>query len=116
MKTLLTAFLALIICQTPLTLRAQENKKYTLSDELLRVEFNTTWTWDDITVVKQELKEHEIELKYSLLEFDDSGFLKRITASITYKDGMTGSFESRELQSDGPGFRRNFIKHPIRQN
>lgn len=108
--------LTFIFCLTVVVAWSQDNIKYTLNDDTFKVEFNTTWTWEDIVTVKQELQKKEIILDYSLLEFHENGQLKKVSASILYKDGMGGSFTSRELQTtDGPGFRHKFNKQAIIQ-
>ena len=110
-KLRMTIFLLLL---TFLTANAQKNERtFAINDNLVDIKFTTQYTLEDLVYVKAKLIIMHIELKYSLLEFNDEGFLKKISASIDYNDGYSASFKSKELQTmDGPGFRRDFIKIP----
>lgn len=80
--------------------------------DTLEVKFTNELTQTDLDEIQEDLKTQNISLTYSLLEFDEQGNLKKISASIDYNDGQKGSFESRELEpGDNPGFRRDFSKN-----
>jgi hypothetical protein len=106
---------ALIAIAFPAT--SQESRNYVLTEEKFKVEFNSAWSIQDLVVVKEELAQNGIKLHYALLEFYTDGSLKKLNASIEYPDGMQASFETRELDKESsPGFRRDFIKHPMNKN
>lgn len=103
---------ALIAITFPAT--GQENHNYILTEEKFKVEFNSDWSIQDLVAVKEKLVQDGIKLHFALLEFNSDGSLKKINASIEYPDGMKASFETRELDKESsPGFRRDFIKHPM---
>jgi hypothetical protein len=116
MRILLIIFLTGILSQAPSTLAAQENAMFVLNKDLFQIKFSTAWTWGDIKLAKDDLEDHDIILTYTLLEFDGQGSLKRLSASIEYPDGMKGSFVTGNLKPENkPGFRRNFVDHPLRK-
>lgn len=79
---------------------------------IVDVKFSIEQTQADLNRIQKNLKSQNIELTYNLLEFNEKGNLKKISASIDYNDGLKGSFKSRKLQStDGPGFHRDFSEN-----
>jgi hypothetical protein len=79
---------------------------------IVDVKFSTEQTKIDLDKIQEDLKSQNIDLTYNIIEFNEQGYLKKISASINYNDGQKGSFESRELQStDGPGFYRDFSEN-----
>jgi hypothetical protein len=79
---------------------------------IVDIKFTTDLTQTDLNKIQEDLKSQNIDLTYDLLEFDGSGHLKKISASIDYNDGYKGSFQSIELQpADSPGFYHDFSKN-----
>ena len=79
---------------------------------IIDIKFTTELTQTDLDKIQEDLKVQNIDLTYDLLEFDEQGNLKKISASINYNDGQKGSFTSRELPpTNGPGFYRDFSKN-----
>ena len=75
--------------------------------KVIDIKFTTQLTQQDLDKIQEGLKSQNIELTYDFLEFDQHGHLRKISASIDYHDGQSGSFTSRVLQpSDSPGFYR----------
>ncbi|SHO59576.1 hypothetical protein [Algoriphagus zhangzhouensis] len=76
---------------------------------VIDIGFTNELTQKDLDDIQMDLKSQNVELEYTYLEFDSVGHLKKISASIDYKDGHKGSFKSQVLQDgDRPGFRREF--------
>ena len=105
MKKTISYFL-IIICIWFVTISCNEHRT-----GIIDVKFNTELIKSDLDQLQKDLKSKNIDLTYSHLEFDDQGYLKKISAEIDYNDGHEASFTSRELQpSDAPGFYRDFSK------
>lgn len=78
---------------------------------IVEVKFNSEMTQVDLDSIQAALKAQNIDLTYDQLEFDEDGHLRKISASIDYPDGHSGSFTSAVLSDgDGPGFYRDFSK------
>lgn len=85
------------------------NELYTINQHEINISFTTKYTFDDLANVKYSLDSFGIVIIYDSLKFNDSGYLKQISATIRYPDGKRGSFASRELKDiDSPGFRHKF--------
>src|SRR6478736_5980266 len=112
MKSLVTTFSLIFVLTSVLSLRAQDVKPlYTISNNVIDVRFTTSYTLKDIAQVKTDLKKENIDISYPLLQFDEKGYLQKISASIDYNDGHSAGFESGILQpGNGPGFHRKFNK------
>ncbi|WP_268036264.1 hypothetical protein [Algoriphagus sp. PAP.12] len=79
---------------------------------VIDVGFTNELTQKDLDDIQLDLKSQNVDLEYTYLEFDSVGHLKKISASIDYKDGHKGSFKSLVLQDgDRPGFKREFSKN-----
>eukprot|EP00320_Phaeocystis_rex_P001396 CAMPEP_0119076376 /NCGR_PEP_ID=MMETSP1178-20130426/86307_1 /TAXON_ID=33656 /ORGANISM="unid sp, Strain CCMP2000" /LENGTH=106 /DNA_ID=CAMNT_0007058647 /DNA_START=39 /DNA_END=359 /DNA_ORIENTATION=- len=77
--------------------------------EVVDLKFTTELVQADLDKMQSDMKDRGINLNYEFLDFDESGHLKQISASIKYSDGQKYSFESRVLTAgDGPGFYRDF--------
>ncbi|MDW3195340.1 MAG: hypothetical protein R8G66_23390 [Cytophagales bacterium] len=77
--------------------------------EVVDLKFTAELVQADLDKIQADMKSRRIRLNYELLDFDESGHLKQISARIEYPDGMKGSFESCVLTPrDGPGFYRDF--------
>src|SRR6478736_1315729 len=115
MKSLVTTFSLIFVLTSVLSLRAQDVKPlYTISNNVIDVRFTTSYTLKDIAQVKEDLKKENIDINYSLLQFDEKGYLQKISASLDFHNGSLSRFESRVLQpEDAPGFRKELNKFVI---
>jgi len=101
---LLILFLALFSCdkQNP---KGISNELYSISKDEIDIHFTTKYRSEDLENIQLSLDSFGIYIIYDSLRFDDSGYLKQISASIYYSDNTKSSIVSRELsETDKPGF------------
>ena len=114
MNKILTIIVTLVLISCAYSIKCQEMKLYSLSEEQFSVEFNSNWDIFDLADVKRQLAEVDIALQIEMVEFYKEGGLKKMNATIKYPDGSAGSFKSTDLnKGEGPGFRRDLKKHPL---
>ncbi len=101
---LLVIFLALFSCdkQNP---KGISNELYSISKNEIDIHFTTKYKAEDLNNIQLSLDSFGIYIIYDSLRFDESGYLKQISATIYYSDSDKSSFVSRELPDEnGPGF------------
>ena len=73
------------------------------------LKFTVELVRSDLDKMQEDMAAQGITLSYEFLDFDESGKLQQVSASIEYPDGQRSSFESRVLgPDDQPGFYRDF--------
>lgn len=115
MKNLLLLII-MSVAMFSISFAQQEKKLYTISDELIDVRFSKKFTQTDLDNVKKELAAMGIKLTYDFLDFDGSGHLKEINASIDYGNNMAVPMKSGKLkEGNNPGFYRDLVRYPIKK-
>jgi len=101
---LLVIFLALFSCDKK-DPKGISNDLYSISKDEIDIHFTTKYKAEDLNNIQLTLDSFGIYIIYDSLRFDESGYLKQISASIYYSNNDKGSFISRELPDEnGPGF------------